>query len=326
MSDHLRPKGIIRPLRVPHDFAQLAELLENAFGEELRQSDSSMVCDLYTAANLGGLIRMPGGDYMRGYVYAEGSQVLGNISLSQDQANRANWFISNVATAPAVRGRGIAGRLLDTAIDAIRTAGGRLIRLQVRINRPIALGLYERRGFYTTDITEELRLDAHLVPHAARGSAEGLRRRSMRDNRALWQLVCATSPPLLIERAVLQPASYRLGLFSRLDNAIEAALGGRREHALVAESTSPLAAYGAIWAESARSPYTIELRVRPEARGVGWEARLADALINQTHAWGARNVHASISQSHPQAIAALTERGMVSQRVLKQMVLELAQT
>ena len=55
--------------------------------------------------------------------------------------------IANIAVRPSVRGRGIAGRLLDDAIEASGKLGVSRIFLEVRTSNDSALQLYKSRGF-----------------------------------------------------------------------------------------------------------------------------------------------------------------------------------
>lgn len=56
------------------------------------------------------------------------------------------WRIYNLATAPAWRGRGLAGRLIAAAVAAARAAGARRVVLECR-DEPGLVGFYEARGF-----------------------------------------------------------------------------------------------------------------------------------------------------------------------------------
>lgn len=53
----------------------------------------------------------------------------------------------SIATAPAARGRGIGARLLAAAEDVARERGCRALRLEVRVDNPNAIALYERAGY-----------------------------------------------------------------------------------------------------------------------------------------------------------------------------------
>ena len=60
--------------------------------------------------------------------------------------HRHTWRIYNLATAPAWRGRGLAGRLIAAVVHAARAAGARRVVLESR-DEPGLVGFYEARGF-----------------------------------------------------------------------------------------------------------------------------------------------------------------------------------
>lgn len=55
--------------------------------------------------------------------------------------------IANICAAPAVRGTGVGGRLLDDALGAADAEGTEALYLEVRISNAAARALYESRGF-----------------------------------------------------------------------------------------------------------------------------------------------------------------------------------
>ena len=67
-----------------------------------------------------------------------------------------SWYLQgelhvlNLATAPAFRRRGIAGRLLGRALDQGSRRGLEKAFLEVRVSNEAAIALYRRLGFRTT--------------------------------------------------------------------------------------------------------------------------------------------------------------------------------
>ena len=55
--------------------------------------------------------------------------------------------LANIAVAPAMRGRGIGGALLDAVLAGARSAGARMAHLEVRASNGGAQALYRSRGF-----------------------------------------------------------------------------------------------------------------------------------------------------------------------------------
>ncbi|MCE5259053.1 MAG: GNAT family N-acetyltransferase [Chloroflexi bacterium] len=313
----------IRPIRLPQDLLQLASLLDIAFSSELEMTDSHMIEDLRQAARLGALLWMTSGSRLDGFVYVEDELLVGNITLTQEPRDPTSWFISNVAVLPDWRGQGIASRLLDTALDYLRSRHARWARLQVRTEHPVALGLYRRRGFITYDTTYELKLEARLLDINLAAADRRLRPLRPRDSRALWQLVLNTSAPVLIRQRVLRPSDFRRTWLSRLDNQLDAWLVGNTRYELVGYDGYKLAAYAALSADSARSSYQCELRVLPQQRGM-WEEALIRQLALHALSQPRRNVLASVPLTHPEALDALLKSGFICQRTLAQMSLDIA--
>ena len=312
----------IRPINLPRDLAALADLIEIVFGDELVMSDSHMVQDMRQAALLGGLLWMASGASLSGFVWVEDNQLVGNITLSQDPHAWSHWFISNVAVLPGYRGRGIAGCLLDTALGHVRASHGRRVRLQVRQDYDTAYELYRRRGFAIFDTTYELNLAARHLGAEHSQADKRLRSIRPRDSQALWQLVCASAAPALLEQQLLYAGDYRRTLLSQLDNGLERFLSGRSRYEWVGYTGRQLAAYGVLKADMYRGPHECELVVAPGERGQ-WEASLIGQLLKCASDGPPQNVHTNVSICHPEALAALQTAGFTTQRVLAQMSLEI---
>ena len=77
---------------------------------------------------------------------APGEGLLGNaLVFFRNGSTLARLY--SIATAPAARGRGIGAGLLAAAEDAARARGCRALRLEVRVDNPAAMALYERAGY-----------------------------------------------------------------------------------------------------------------------------------------------------------------------------------
>lgn len=65
------------------------------------------------------------------------------------RAPEPEYYVSNLAVAPAERGRGVGAALLEDAVRTARSRGGRKIVLSVIAPNPPAVRLYKRTGFRT---------------------------------------------------------------------------------------------------------------------------------------------------------------------------------
>jgi GNAT superfamily N-acetyltransferase len=70
------------------------------------------------------------------------------------------WHLRQMATYPDMRGQGLAGRVVDAAIEYARAAGAAVLWLY---GRELAVPMYARHGFFETGdlFTDE----QHTVPH-----------------------------------------------------------------------------------------------------------------------------------------------------------------
>lgn len=81
--------------------------------------------------------------------------------------------LGNIAVAPAWRGRGIGGRLIEAVFHCMRELGVREIFLEVRVSNTVAQNLYEkygfvqvgwRRAYYTSPVEDALVMRKVLDP------------------------------------------------------------------------------------------------------------------------------------------------------------------
>lgn len=99
--------------------------------------------DPWSAASIGGLIDT-------GNVLALGLEEDGAlIAFVLFQSAAGDSELLTIATAPARRGQGLAGQLIETAIPALVSGGNARVLLDVAEDNTSARRLYERMGFAT---------------------------------------------------------------------------------------------------------------------------------------------------------------------------------
>ncbi len=77
--------------------------------------------------------------------FGNGGELLGYVLVLTRGRKRAKLY--SLGVDERVRGQGIAGALLDFAIDALHQRGFREMVLEVRVDNIGAIALYEKRGF-----------------------------------------------------------------------------------------------------------------------------------------------------------------------------------
>jgi ribosomal protein S18 acetylase RimI-like enzyme len=312
----------IRPFAPQRDLAKLADLIEIAFGRELALTESRMARDMRQVAQWGPVLQaaqsvMP---LFIGYVWVEDSKLVGNVSLSRDK-RRDTWVIANVAVLPEYRGRGIAGQLVDVAIDHVRSHNGRLITLQVRADNNVAITLYKHRGFVRFDTSHELRLSSYHWPLLLGSPSKALRPVRGRDQAALLKLVCESTSGPVLRRIPPQAADFRRDILWRLSQQLGLMLGKAILERVV-NGREGLVAHGALNVHLLRGYSELSLHVLPQERG-RWEMALVEGLFYLVSHLPRQSVRAYISTSHPEALEALDRYGFETLRVLDDMALDL---
>lgn len=315
----------IRPFNPYRDLSDLANLMEVAFADELASTGSRVVHDMRQMALYGPLLPLIGmamSSFM-GFVWIEEGKMVGNVTLTQENDALGIWAMSNVAVLPEFRGRGIAGQLVDVAIEHVRRSRGTRIVLQVRAGNQPALALYQRRGFTCFDTLHELDLAPQSRPVFIGWAVTPLRRVRAADGDRLYQLAVLSTPREVLRVRPIRAQQFRRGLRWHMRQMFAAVFDGPRQFEVVGEADREIVAYGCITARLSRGPHEMQLYVSPEQRGL-WETSLAEELLRWTMTMPAFHVRAYISASHSEAIHALGGLGFETLRVLDQMCLWLA--
>jgi ribosomal protein S18 acetylase RimI-like enzyme len=313
----------IRPFNPNRDLSELATLIELAFGQDLALTGSHMVRDMRQMALWGPMLNVAQrlAPFLSGYVWIEDGHLVGNASLMPDDEPGA-YSLSNVAVLPQCRGRGIGGALIDTAIEATRTAGGRRMLLQVRSDNELAIEMYHRRGFVRYDTLHEVNLRPGRWPLVVGVGDPHIRPVRARDSRELYQLVTESTPPQVLARRPIHRRRYRRGLGWQLQRYLQLLLDGCEKIELVVDKDEGLLAYGCVTTRIWRGPHELELSVRPQARGA-WEEPLLTELMRLASFAPRFSLRGNISASHREALDVMERLGFETLRVLDQMSLDL---
>lgn len=146
----------IRPINLNTDLNGLADLLYQSFSDARDAEGERYIAYLRRFSQTAFFTEiakrkpekysLPG----EGFVYEEDGRLLGNITLSRFELGKETiYLISNVAVNPEQRGRGIARKLTQTALQYVESQGIKQIWLQVKQENQSAIHLYEKFGFHT---------------------------------------------------------------------------------------------------------------------------------------------------------------------------------
>ena len=124
---------------LPEDATRILEIEISCFGE-----------DAFTRRQVRYLISRAKGLCL---VVACGKDIAGCMSVLTNNRH-SNARIYSIAIATGYRRRGLAGFLVDRAVDFARQAGLASVSLEVRVDNTAALALYKKKGFTALSVKQ----------------------------------------------------------------------------------------------------------------------------------------------------------------------------
>lgn len=325
-SDIYRSKtGGIRPFDPYRDLGAVTDLIAEAFAGQLDATAQSVLSEMRRLARWGVLFAWSplwdgnAGGISHGFVWVEGRQVVGNVSLRR-ASEPGGYLIGNVAVLPAWRRRGIAFALMKAALDAVAARGGRWAGLEVEDSNTAALALYQRLGFCEVGRTVTLHRAAGQPPGARPSDrlALRLRRASGSDSKPLAELARRSVPEAQRPFLDVRPSNYRLDF----ERWLSSYLVGRREVWWVAEVDGYLKGAVRALKERGKCPNRLDVLIAPECTGRFERSLVWQGLTGLRGFWR-NSVEATVVESASDLIVALEEFGFRRSRVLIQMRLPL---
>lgn len=155
----------IRPFDIGRDLRPVAELIADAFTNELDPRGLAALREMRIMSHLSGLLKLLSrstgelDDVFSGFVWVDEGKIVGNVTVQRADKYGNRWQIANVAVARDYRGRGIALRLMEQALAHVASADGRWAVLQVYEHNAVARRLYSGLGFEEVGGMMDLRLD-----------------------------------------------------------------------------------------------------------------------------------------------------------------------
>lgn len=319
-ASHRVPFRGVRRLNLARDLRDVADLIEQAFGQEPDRAGQLVASEFRALAWWGPLLwaldRMSvGGEGLTGFVWEEDGRVIGNLTVSREWASPRCWLISNVVVAPAFRRRGIARQLMEAAMDFVAARGAAWAFLMVRRENQAAIRLYETLGFAEVGGRVTLRREFPPRPVAEAPMLPGraVREVTFRDGRALADLARNAAPETLQRIRPVQPDVW----FSEAEGGAGGwllNLLGRRSHRWVLEEAGRLLAYARLDVGK-RKYHRLRFMALPHARGQV-EEPLLSRMLNLLAGAPALPVLADVGAEEMPAIDMLRARGFAESRWL----------
>jgi ribosomal protein S18 acetylase RimI-like enzyme len=325
-----REKGTgIRPLNPGRDLGQLADLVENAFGNELSEGGARVLREIRLLSRLGPLNHLLAGlgsevdSMFSGFVWEHEGRVVGNVTVNRPTGHVHKWQISNVAVLDTHRQQGVGRSLVEAALELIARRGGRSAYLFVRDDNPPALKLYRGLGFVEMDATTELK----LMPLADRTRNEPLRLLQPLEpgrGHALYELVRRAEGPGHRWLHTIRRRQYVLPPDERLLRWVESFFSGESRLRFAYPDGDVLFAAATLRATRLWNPmpHRLQIWVHPN-----WRDRLAEGLAHDVVSiisrQAKRPTYLSLPACEEPVASALREAGFGKVRTLIMMRLDL---
>lgn len=321
----------LRRLNPYRDLRQVTALIAETFGADLDAEGQAALREMQALGWLGPLVafvlaadpqlqRM-----LQGYVWIEEGRVVGNLSLQSGLRYGERWHISNVAVAPAYRGRGIARALVEAALEEVEREGGGWATLQVEAENEAACRLYARLGFEALGGMACLHLAEPPATPPPTTLIPSLRPWRADDWHGEYELARAVTPGLLQWWQPLRSEAFRRYPEDWLGEAFNRLIGRQRTYRWVVEGGAGVRAglrpaptlAASLWLRAVgwRGEHHLRLMVHPEARGALEEPLLRQALAVLS-ACPPRPTVAQHPAEDQQAIAAFLAHGFRVRRTL----------
>lgn len=316
MPEQVRSKTYtgIRPFDMGRDLRPVAELIADAFADELDAGGKAALREMRVLSYMGTMFGFFNRNALElnsafgGFVWIENGRVVGNVTVQRGDNYGNRWQIANVAVNDAYRGRGIARQLVQTALEYITEMGGRWATLQVRGGNEIALGLYERIGFENLGGT--MRLEIDRVPRGVTfPRVEGLAPFSAGEWRSLYEIASSQHGTQAQWWRPLRQADFRRTPEQNMGEWFSRILG-RRDVLRRAKADNLRRFDGAavLTAQRWRGNHELQLWVRPRCQGE-LEADIIQWALAELQEYPRLPIQVEVSTHHTAAIQVLEGYG-----------------
>ncbi|MBI3941869.1 MAG: GNAT family N-acetyltransferase [Chloroflexi bacterium] len=326
-----------RPLHLSRDLNAVVDLLEVAFEEDLGPTDRAILEEMRQLRFFAPFISLFGralpslGDLFSGFVWEEDRRIVGNVTVTRmgtgsdlHGGDTGVWLVTNVATAPAYRRRGIARALMETAIVHARQRGGRAIALQVRQDNAAALALYRDMGFAFVDASCEMEWPAPrgVMPQPLQVEGYSLRPWSQADAGQVQNLIHMIQSPEARRMGFTVEGAVRSGVISHMAEGVSDVLLGRHRFRWCVSDGRSIQAVAELRASFGWSRHRLLLIIHPDMRGQV-EGPLIATTLSALERYPSRRVFTEIDADLTEARQVLKAYGFRELRCLDRLILPL---
>jgi ribosomal protein S18 acetylase RimI-like enzyme len=328
-------RGRLRPLDPARDLGRVADLVSEAFADELDARGRAALRELRWLSRLSPLVWWLSRadptfrDAISGFVWevprAGGKDhlIVGNASVNRAPGSPSRHIICNVVVASDYRRQGIGRRLTERAVVEVEARGGQAALLQVHFHNKPALRLYTDLGFERIAGEVELGLDAARPVAVVDAPGYTVRPWQSADGQAVYELARRAVPRPLQWIQPLRRDVYWPDWGTRLIERLGGLLAGRRTYRLVAEHAGSLVGLVTVVAALRPPAHRLKLLVDP-----GHAGRVEEALVSRglylLAAIPPKPVEAKLFADQTAALHVLRDHGFQEDRTLLTLVKDLS--
>ncbi len=328
-----KPFGL-RPMDPIRDLRAVANLIEEAFADELDRSGQSALRELHWLSYLGPVLwwmvhfSPDHSDFLSGFVWEEDNKVVGNITINRTSPGSRRWLISNLAVARTYRSRGIARGLMGAAVELAREYQGASVSLQVKAGNLPAKNLYDSMNFKEVMGTTYMHLrrvprkPALSIPPLPQELTLRRRHASSADDRQAYDLACAATPPSTQKELPLRPGQFQLSDVEWIKGFFRQLTGSGPAAFWVVEDKRRFVGLMSILPGTFGDPHRLDLTIHPDRRGE-LEKPLISRALHYLSSWRNRSIVVKHPAEHEEAIQAYRDFGFQEDRTLIWMKLDL---
>jgi ribosomal protein S18 acetylase RimI-like enzyme len=314
----------LRPLDPMSDLRGIADLIEEAFADDLGNSGQKALNELRWLSRLKPVLwwmvysNPEHSDFLSGFVWQEDRKIVGNITINRTGAGTHRWLISNLAVSDNYRRRGIARGLMYAALELVNEYNGKVVSLQVRQDNLPARRLYDELQF--NEVSGTTYLKAGKVPMVNQIPVPpGIRLRPRRfdvvDSRSAYNLACAATPLSVQKDWPIRQRHFQLGSSDHINNLFQSLWGAGPTEYWVVEDGQRFVATLIVTPGVFGKRHKIDLTVHPDWRGV-LEKPLLSRALHYLCRWPTRGLDIGHPTFHPEAIQAYQELGLEKKQTL----------
>jgi ribosomal protein S18 acetylase RimI-like enzyme len=310
----------IRPFDIGRDLRPVAELIADAFTNELDPRGLAALREMRIMSHLSGLLKLLSrstgelDDVFSGFVWVEDGKIVGNVTVQKADKYGNRWQIANVAVARAYRGRGIARRLMDQALAHVASADGRWAVLQVYDHNSVARRLYTRLGFEEVGGMVDLRL-ARVPKVDFPVRAANFHRFTHQHWQPLYELATNQLNAQTQWWRAIRRSDFQASFEQQVGAWLWHTLGRQHVHRRCFQSVRRFEAALVLTAERWHGSHELQMWVRPEHYGL-YEHYMVQWTLATLQDYPRWPVKVTLSSEHSAGIRAVENFGFQQQQTL----------